>query len=105
MFTYISLILNPGLYGCFAFIQYCVKIKQEEPYNSSYPIAKAYQQHTPIIIEDLQTAATTGMIEPDNRLVTTGAHGYVCVPLWFGDHFEGTLTATFKEPIHSDSPE
>ena len=78
---------------------------QYVPYNSSYPIAKAYQQHTPIIIEDLQTAATTGMIEPDNRLVTTGAHGYVCVPLWFGDHFEGTLTATFKEPIHPDSPE
>ncbi len=78
---------------------------QYVPYKSSYPIAKAYQRHTPIMIEDLQTAATTGTIEPDNQLVTTGARGYVCVPLWFGDHFEGTLTALFQEPIASEGPE
>lgn len=77
---------------------------QYVPYKSAYPIAKAYQHHTPIVIEDLETT-TTGSIEPANRFVPMGARGYICVPLWFGDHFEGTLTAIFKNSIRPDGPE
>jgi len=78
---------------------------QYVPYKSTYPIAKAYQHHTPIIIEDMETTTTIGSIEPANLLVPMGARGYICVPLWFGDHFEGTLTAIFKNSIRPDGPE
>jgi PAS domain-containing protein len=77
---------------------------QHIPYDSSFPIAQAYKQHNPIIIEDLQTAPSLGIIDSSNALVS-GAHGYACVPLWFGDTFEGTLTAVFKECISEDGPE
>ncbi len=78
---------------------------QHIPYDSSFPIAQAYKQHNPIIIEDLQTAPSLGIIDSSNALVMSGAHGYTCVPLWFGDTFEGTLTAVFKECISEDGPE
>lgn len=75
------------------------------PYGSSFPIGQAYKQHNPIIIEDLQAAPGLGIIERSNALVKSGGHGYACVPLWFGDTFEGTLTAVFKECITEDGPE
>ncbi len=74
---------------------------QYVPYKSSMFLAKACQHHEPILIEDLQVAATMGMITKDHPLVTGGVRGCICVPLWFGDQFEGALTATFSEGIHS----
>ncbi|TMC87850.1 MAG: hypothetical protein E6J10_04265, partial [Chloroflexi bacterium] len=78
---------------------------QHIPYDSSFPIAQAYKQHNPIIIENLQTAPSLGIIGSSNALVMSDGHGYACVPLWFGDTFEGTLTAVFKECISEDGPE
>lgn len=78
---------------------------QYVPYKSAYPMAKAYQHHTTIIIEDMESTTMAESIEPAHRLVPIGARGYICVPLWFGDHFEGTLTAIFKNSIHPDGPE
>jgi PAS domain-containing protein len=78
---------------------------QHIPYDSSFPIVQVYKQHNPIIIENLQTAPSLGIIDSSNALVMSGGHGYACVPLWFGDTFEGTLTAVFKECISEDGPE
>ncbi len=78
---------------------------QHIPYGSSFPIAQAYKQHNPIIIEDLQAAPSLDTADSNHPLVMSDARGYACVPLWFGVTFEGTLTAVFKESIAADGPE
>jgi PAS fold len=60
---------------------------QHIPYDSSFPIAQAYKQHNPIIIEDLQAALSLGTVDSSHPLVMGGAHGYACVPLWVGVTF------------------
>jgi PAS domain S-box-containing protein len=78
------------------------------PFSSrSFPISYAYQSKEPIVIEDIQAAAAHNEygLNSDSTLTTSGARGYICMPLWFGDQFEGTLTATFNEPIAPDGPQ
>src|SRR6266853_3410788 len=86
-------------------LEKALRIVQHIPYDSPFPIAQVYKQRSPIIIEDLQTRPSSGILDSSNLLVRSGAHGYVCVPLWFKDYFEGTLTAVFQEDIHSNGPE
>lgn len=78
---------------------------QRIPYDGPYPVAEAYRQREPIIIDDLQTAVPQDLRERLYQLVTDEGHGYICVPLWFGDQFEGTLSAIFKEIISPDGSE
>lgn len=80
-----------------------VKALPYVPYNSSLIMAKACHRHEPIIVEDLHSPEKSDNKSP--ILAATGVRGYVCIPLWFKDHFEGTLTTTFKESIRSDGPE
>lgn len=77
---------------------------QRVPYDGPYPMATAYRQRDPIIIDDLQTGVSRDARE-HYRLVSDEGHGYVCVPLWFGEQFEGTLSAIFKDPISPNGPE
>jgi PAS domain S-box-containing protein len=46
-----------------------------------------------------------GIVPQDSFLASTGRHGYLCVPLWFGDKFEGALTASFEQAIQAQGPE
>jgi len=78
---------------------------QDVPYSSPFLIAKALKQRNPIIIEDMQIAASTDRILSNNPLVALGVQGYICVPLWFKDHFEGALTASFQKAIQRDGLE
>jgi PAS domain S-box-containing protein len=75
--------------------------------SHTFPMSQAYQKNEPIVIEDLQAAATLieNALSADSPLVASGARGYLCVPLWFGDQFEGTLTATFHETIAHNGPQ
>lgn len=80
-----------------------IAIAQHIPFDSMYPVAQAHQQREPIIIEDTHKAA-----QFDTRFksfVTPNTHSYICVPLWFRDHFEGALAAIFSEPMLPDSPQ
>ncbi|MBV9231850.1 MAG: PAS domain-containing protein [Chloroflexi bacterium] len=81
------------------------KVQQYVPYEHTPVSRQALRQREPIAIEDMQAAAATGKMDPESALLHPGARGYICVPLWFGDHFEGTLAATFPDPISSDGPE
>ena len=78
---------------------------QHIPYTSHYPIAQACRQRTPIVFENLQNALMMGVVEHSTHLVESNIQGYICVPLWFGEHFEGVLTATFKQPIDANGTE
>ncbi len=78
---------------------------QYVPYNSSLLIAQAHLYHEFFVIEDMQAALGTHAIAQDDPLVMSEGRGVVCIPLWFGDHFEGLLTMVFKENISTQDPE
>ncbi len=82
-----------------------LQLVQHIPYNSSFPSSQAHKRREPIVIEDLQAAPSQGILASDNPLVQSGARGYICIPLWFDDRFEGILAATFQEAIHTDGPQ
>ena len=75
------------------------------PYDNSPLVAQVHLRQDPIIIEDLQVAAASGVVGRTHPLVTRGVRGYICVPLWFKDHFEGTLAALFTYPLSSNGAE
>ena len=78
---------------------------QTVPYHSHLLIAQAYHTRQPIIVEDIQAAIREGAVSADHPLLTEQQRGYVCIPLWYGDHFEGTLLTIFKKCITPDDPE
>jgi len=76
------------------------------PYTSPFLMARAHMQRDPIVVADISEALTQGIISGESPLANyTAMNSYVCVPLWFGEQFEGTLTATFIEAIAIDGPE
>jgi len=75
------------------------------PYTSPLYTAQAPQRREPLVIEDVQAAVAAGLVPEDSFLASTGRHGYLSVPLWFGDKFEGALTASFEDPIQVQGPE
>lgn len=78
---------------------------QRISYNRSLLLAQAHKRRDPIILEDMQSAASSGTIDRSNPGVALGIRGYICMPLWFKDYFEGTLIASFSNPIAADGPE
>ncbi|HLI87940.1 MAG TPA: ATP-binding protein [Ktedonobacteraceae bacterium] len=79
------------------------------PYERLSATRAATVAHDPIVIEDFQVVVAQGRIPKDspslNALMQCGTRGYVCVPLWFWDRFEGTLCASFDYTIRADGPE
>ncbi len=69
------------------------------PYDNSPLVAHVHTRQDPILIEDLQVAAASGVVPNMHPLVIRGVRGYICVPLWFKDRFEGTLAALFTHPL------
>lgn len=55
----------------------------------------------PVIVEDLHKIIAPVSGTDANPLLFSSAHGYIAVPLWFGDHCEGLLSLTFCEPIQA----
>lgn len=75
------------------------------PYASPFLIARTHMQRDPIVIADISEALAQGVISDESPLANYAMNGYVSVPLWFGEQFEGTLTASFIEAITIDGPE
>lgn len=75
------------------------------PYASNFLIARAHAQRDPIVIADVKEARDQGVISSESPLAIYPLNSYVSVPLWFGEQFEGTLTASFLETIAVDGPE
>jgi PAS domain S-box-containing protein len=73
--------------------------------DSRYPSAQVYRQRTPIVVENMQNTTAIEGIYQDVPVANRKLQGYICVPLWFGEHFEGTLSATFKRPIDANGSE
>jgi PAS domain S-box-containing protein len=71
-------------------------------YSSTLIVARAYSQREPILIENVQEEAKAGRLSEQQPVVMAGAQGYVCVPLWFKDYFEGALCASFDSSITPD---
>lgn len=78
---------------------------QHVPYDSEFPVTQVWRQRTPVVFENMQNALSLGSVEYNPLISSKNIQGYICVPLWFGDHLEGTLTATFNHPIATDGPE
>lgn len=78
---------------------------QTVPYTSDMLIAQAHRTRQPIIVEDIQAAVTEGIVSADHPLLAEQHRGYVCIPLWYRDHFEGTLLTIFKKCIAPNEPE
>jgi signal transduction histidine kinase len=74
-------------------------------YESPLLIAQAYKRHEPIILENVQHDLLAQELEQNPELMVLHVGGYICVPLWFKDHFEGALTAIFSEPVSAHGPE
>lgn len=79
-------------------------VLQQVPYESELLLAPAHKHRDPIIIENLQSTAL-GMKAKNYPGATHDAQGFICVPLWFNNYFEGTLSALFSDPICADGPE
>jgi len=75
------------------------------PYSSSLLLAQAPLHHEPLVIEDIHSAVAAGGIAKEDPLVLDGIQSIICVPLWFGDQFEGTVTAVFADVLHAADPE
>ena len=75
------------------------------PYSASFLIATAQKSRTPIVIENMQAAAKTVLTATEHTAIPDSIRGFVCVPLWFKDHCEGTLSAAFDYVIAPDGPE
>ena len=78
---------------------------QHIPYDSEFPVTQVCRQRSPLVFENLQNTLSLGSVEYNPLISNKNIQGYICVPLWFGDHLEGTLTATFNHPITTDGPE
>lgn len=74
-------------------------------YASSTLIVRSHKQREPIIVANLLEAQTQGAIPHGSPLNDFDAGSFVCVPLWSGEQFEGTLTATFDQAIDPNGPE
>lgn len=72
---------------------------QHIPYDDSLLVSGAHERKDPIVFEDLQVVAAQGLIPARHPLVLRGIRGYICVPLWFKDYFEGAISAIFTKPI------
>ena len=81
-----------------------LRLLQYVPYGASSYLASVHKQRDPIILEDLQVEVAQERFAGEGRLMQPDVHGYICVPLWFGDHFEGALTAVLKEHISVNDP-
>ncbi len=75
------------------------------PYSSSLLLAQTLLHHAPLVIEDLHLALAGGEMTKDDPLVLDGIESIICVPLWFGDQFEGVLTALFADGLRGNDPE
>jgi len=74
-------------------------------YDSQWFIGQAYKHHQPFIREDLQAEARRERMEDNHPLVQAGVCGYICIPLWFHEYFEGALALTFNRPVRSNGYE
>ncbi len=75
------------------------------PYDSPLIAAQARKGYDPILVENVQDVVASGMLPGDLPLLTPDMRGFICIPLWLKDHFEGTLSASFPEPVHPHGPE
>lgn len=82
-----------------------VRTLRQVPYQSPFLLARAAQRRHPLVIENLQTDAQQAGIDSAHPLLTSGGRGYVCVPLWYADRLEGTLSAVFSVPLAATGPE
>jgi PAS domain S-box-containing protein len=78
---------------------------QEVSYDSPLLVSSAAWHKSPIIIENLQTKVEAGEIESKHPAAVLGVKGFICIPLWSGERFEGTLAASFRESIRPDGAE
>ena len=78
---------------------------QEVSYDSPLLISSATSHKNPIIIENLQSKVQAGEIDSKHPAARLGVKGFICIPLWSGEQFEGILTASFRESIHVDGTE
>jgi PAS domain S-box-containing protein len=69
------------------------------PYDSPLIPVQARKCSDPIIVEDVQFAVASGSLGNDFPLMSPEVRGYICIPLWLEDHFEGTLDACFTKPV------
>lgn len=78
---------------------------QEVSYDSHLLVAGAPWHKSPIIFENLQVKVQAGEIDSNHIAALLNVKGYVCIPLWSGERFEGTLAASFRESIRTDGAE
>ncbi|HLX39296.1 MAG TPA: ATP-binding protein, partial [Ktedonobacteraceae bacterium] len=78
-------------------------ILQEVPYDSELFVGGIHRHKQPIIIENLQASMQKSEFDSNRLAVIFGIQGYICIPLWSGEQFEGALTASFREYIHAES--
>lgn len=75
------------------------------PFDGLLLISRAHTQLDVIQIANIQAHTSKGLLAPENPLATLGVRGYICIPLWYKNRFEGTLATAFDRCIEIDGPE
>ncbi|QBD82691.1 PAS domain-containing protein [Ktedonosporobacter rubrisoli] len=75
--------------------------RQAIPYSSHSPLAEVRRTQKPIIVQNGNDHAP----ESSQFSFQPGTHCYICIPLYFKDQFQGTLTATFDQTLHQQGEE
>lgn len=75
------------------------------PYGEDRLLAQAYRHREPFIIENINEEVRSGKIQAQQPAVLYRVQGFVCIPLWYKDYFEGTLSAAFDHTISLDGAE
>ncbi len=86
-------------------VSYPLSFLERISYESPLLLAQANKRHEPIVIENAQESLQPQELEHNPYLIGVNIRGFICVPLWFKDHFEGTLAAIFSYPISAHGPE
>lgn len=84
-------------------LQKSVDQLQRIPYDSPFWPARARNYHEPIIIDNLNHTPQANHTRDTSANLDTSTNGYICIPLWFKDHFEGSLIVLFRETINMHS--
>jgi PAS domain S-box-containing protein len=83
-----------------ASLQQMVTDLQRVDYDSSHWIARARHYHEPVLLRHLHDIPKASDDHP-SQILANG--GYICIPLWFKDHLEGTLVVLFRETLNANN--
>ncbi len=74
------------------------------PYNNKTLLGQIREQHKPTLIDVVGNGPSTTRLS-DSEPIPSPSTSYICLPLWFKDHCEGLILASFAHRLQTDGAE